>query len=206
MKGCSTILSILFCLLYFSAQGNAQDQKRSVHAQAGVALPQAENIRSGFVTGFGLSLPLGRGLALTFDFSYWKSTTENQPGKLMEGKLEITPFLISLEYFPLKRMGINPYFMVGGGFVFSSFKIGQYISIPEVTIRQKIASGPGALLGVGAAVSIVKNLFLFGEAKYLYRQAKGKTIITDMNRGTLTEEFSVDLGSFILHSGIKYYF
>jgi len=206
MKHCSKILIMLFLIFNLSFPVIAQVQKLSVHAHTGVAHPQEKNIPAGLETGFGFSLPLAKSLSLSFDFSYWNSTTEKQAGKLMAGKLEMAPFLLTLEYFSFKENWVNPYLLCGAGFIFSSFKVGQYISIPEVTFRQKIENGPAVLFGVGTTIRIVKNLFLFGEGKYLYRQAAGKTIITDMNLGTLTEEFSVNLSSFIFHLGARYFF
>jgi hypothetical protein len=199
---------ILGTILFFflSLQGLAQGQRSSFHANVGIAFPKEENIKSGFESGFGFSLPLSKKMSLAFDFGYWKSTVHEKLGKLFNGKLSINPFLFSLHYALAAEKFVVPYIFLGSSLIFTTFKIGKYISIPEITINQKVENGIGVHLGSGANVKLTMNLALFGEISYLYRKAKGKTIITDMNFGVSTKEFSINLGSLQVGLGMKYFF
>lgn len=206
MKKKRQILIIVFCLILLRTQSSSQDLRSSFHAKVGGSFPKEGNIQAGFESGFGFSLSLGRKLSLSFDFVYWKSDVKERGGKLHNGTLSITPFLLSLQYSLTGEGFLSPYIFLGSGFVFSSFEIGGYISIPEIRINQKVKNGPAFYLGTGANMRLTRNLSFFGEISYLSRKAGAETIITDMNFGVSTKEFSIDLSSFLFGLGLKYFF
>jgi len=178
----------------------------SFQVSPGAAFPKEKNIHSSFESEFGFSIPLGRTLFLSFDFGYWKSNVEEKEGSLMNGELSVTPFFFSLGYKLRENKKINPYIFLGANLVFTRFEIGKYITIPEVTINQKVMNGPGLHLGGGTDFSLTDQLTLFAEGIYFFRKAKAETTITDMNFGISNEEFSISLDSLILQIGIKYFF
>jgi len=181
-------------------------QKLSFHANPGAASPQENNIHSAFESGFGFSLSLMKRIFLDLNFGHWRSSVEEREGSLMNGELSVTPFFFSLQFKLMEGKRINPYLFIGANLVFTKFEIGEYIKIPEVTINQKVKNGLGLHFGGGADFSLTDQLALFAEGIYLARKAKAETIITDMNFGFSTEEFTINLDSLIFQMGIKYFF
>ena len=194
------------CLCLLGIHSFSSAQRMSFQVSPGVAFPKEKSINSSFESEFGFSLPLGRTLFFSFDFGYWKSNVEEKEGSLMNGKLSVTPFFFSLGYKLRENTKINPYIFLGANLVFTRFEIGKYITIPEVTINQKVMNGPGLHIGGGTDFSLTDQLTLFAEGIYFFRKAKTETTITDMNFGVSTEDFSISLDSFILQIGIKYFF
>ena len=171
-----------------------------------MAFPNEKNIKSGFESGFGFSLPLMRKIFLGLNFGHWKSSVHKEVGKLYEGKLSVTPFFFSLQFKPMEKNTINPYVLFGVSIVFARFEIGEYISIPEVTISQKIRNGLGLHIEGGSDLHLTENLAFFAAMNYLFWKTKAETTISDMNFGLSTEEFSIRLDSLILKVGMKYFF
>lgn len=205
MKGVKKLLLIVIYLLFLGVYGQVFGQKSSVHVYAGMVIPGEESIKSGFHTAFGFSYPLAERIIFSFDFTYWKSNVEEDEGKLFNGTLSVTPFTVSLQYTLIKESDITPYVFFGTGFVFTNFKMEDYISIPEVTITQEINNGLSFHFGTGVNLKVTDSLALFTEILYLYRKAKGETTISDMNFGVNSEEFSLNLSSFLFQIGIKYF-
>jgi opacity protein-like surface antigen len=200
------LIPILFLsLILFVSQNFSLAQKTGFHVNPGAAFPQENNIKSGFESGFGMSFPLMKRVVLSLDFSYWKSTVEEEAGKLFNGKLSVTPFFLSFQFNLMEKGRIIPYVFLGPNLVFSTFEIGEYYSIPELTINQEIHNGVGFHVGGGGDILLTDNWALFGSLTYLFRKTNGETRYTDMNLGVRTEEFSVSLNSFILKVGIKYF-
>lgn len=204
MKDKITIFAIVIFML-LSIQSFVWSEMFSFHANGGLSLPKEKNINSGFETGFGFAFPINKKISISFNFGFWKSGVEAGAGKLMKGKLTVTPFLASIHYCLFEKKIFIPYFFVGAGYVFNSFKIGEYITIPEVKITQKIEAGPAFQAGLGSQILISRKLALFAEAFYLYRQAEGTTTISDMNFGLSSEKFTLNMSSFFIGLGIKYY-
>jgi hypothetical protein len=200
------IINILFLfLILFVIQNISFAQIMSFHVNPGVSFPKEKNIKAGFESGFGISLPLMRRVVLSLDFSYWKSNVDEEAGRLFNGKLSVTPFFFSFQFNLMEKGKINPYVFLGPNLVFSRFEIGEYYAIPELTINQEISNGLGFHLGGGSDIHLTDNWFLFASLTYLFRNAKGETRYSDINLGVRTEEFSVSLDSLILKVGIKYF-
>lgn len=206
MKARKGAFILLMALLLLGGRGLVFGERFIVHANGGVSFPKEDNVKSGLESGFGFSFTLDRRMLLSFDFGYWKSDVEEEPGKLHKGKLSVTPFLVSLQVSLFEKKAFNPYIFAGAGYVFYDFKIKDIITIPEVTITQKIENGLSLHAGLGALVQILDRLDLFGEALYLYRKGDGQTTISDMNKGTTYEDFSLDMSAFLFRLGIKYRF
>lgn len=200
------ICFLFFCLSFFGFPWSSPAQNANFHANPGVAVPKYKNIRSAFESGFGFSLPLGKRIFLSINFSHWKSKVKEKEASLLNGELSITPFFLSLQFKLRERSQINPYVFLGANLVVTKFEIGEYITIPEVSLNQKVRNGPGLHLGTGSEFSFNENLALFAEGIYLVRKAEAETTINDMNFGVSTEEFSVSLDSLIFQIGIKYFF
>jgi len=175
-----------------------------VHGFIGVNIPSDRNIASGLWSSIGFSIPVDRAFFLAFDFGYWTSDITGSADSLLDGTLYVNPFLVSVQYVLFPDSILTPYISLGGGFVFSSFKIGNILTIPEIHISQKIENGPGGKLSAGLELDVRKNLSIVGEVSYLLRRTKGMSTIQDMNFGSSTDEFSVNLSSLILHLGLRY--
>lgn len=197
---------LFFCFSFLVFPESSPAQKANFHANPGVAIPKEKNILSAFESGFGFSLPLTKRIFLSVNFGHWKSRVKEKEGSLMNGELSITPFFLSLQFKLRERSQINPYVFIGANLVVTKFEIGEYITIPEVTLNQKIGNGPGLHFGMGTDFSLTENLALFAEVIYLVRKAEAETTFTDMNFGVTTEQFSISLDSIVFQIGIKYFF
>lgn len=199
------VISLIIGLFLLGFLNSILAQKVSFHVNAGRALPQEENIGAGFETGFGFSLSANEKISLSFDFSYWKSEVSEQHSHLYKGKLTITPFLFSIQYSLFEQETFVPYIFAGTGFIFSSMDIDSMVTIPEISISQKIENGICFLCGAGGRIHISDNLDLLAEGVYLYRTSSGETTISDLNLGVTKEQFSVDMSAIVLRVGIKYF-
>jgi hypothetical protein len=197
-------VAILAVQLFFSPL-LAQNHRGGVQVNGGLSWFFKKNIDSAFETGFGFSLPLVRKTALVLNFEYWKSNVHEEIDGLYNGTLSMAPFQASLYYHILESRGIIPYVFAGAGIIFSHFKIGEMITIPEVSINQKINNGISFHAGTGSLLILNDHLALYGEVCFLYRKTEVTTTITDMNTGILTEKFPLNLNSLALRFGIKYY-
>jgi opacity protein-like surface antigen len=184
---------------------HAQRQSLSFHAHMGMASPAKKNIHSSLASGFGIAYPFTDTLAVVLDFEFWRSSVDVDPDDFYNGEISMTPFLVSMQNSLTSGGRIHPYVLIGTGYVFSSFKIGDVITIPEVTISQKVKSGMCFQAGAGTMFKITKSVALTVEGFFLFRKATGTTTINDLNFGLSTSDFSVDLSTLMLHIGIKYF-
>ncbi|MGB8952353.1 MAG: hypothetical protein WCC06_06785, partial [Candidatus Aminicenantales bacterium] len=178
----------------------------SIHVNGGVVCPRANNLDSGIQSGFGFNFPIDQKFFLSLEFDYWKNAAHEEREKLYNGKLTLTPIWTSLHYDFWRGKNITSYFFIGVGYVFASFKIGEYISIPEVQMNQKVKSGWGYRLGSGVRLKLSRDFCVYGELSYWLRNAEAQTVISDMNLGISTHEFSVHLDAVWIQLGILYYF
>lgn len=203
MRVFPVFLGVCLLLAAVPVYGRNSPQGLTVSIHTGAFLPANDGLNPAFLTGFGLSYPLYKNFSANFDFTLCKNSVEEKPGSLLNGNLTVTHFLFSLDFSFLKGEKWTPYLFGGSGFVFADFEIGSYISIPEVTIRQRVDSGLCFFTGGGLRARLWRNFRLFAEVKYLYRKAPGKTIITDMNFGTKEEPISVNLSGLCIMGGIR---
>jgi hypothetical protein len=199
------ILSVVLALCLMEAPAFAQSQRLSVLAQVGGAFHEENNLRPGVETGFGASYPLGTRFSVSLENLYWKCTSKEFRTKLYDGTLTLSPVLLSLQYNFHRNKFFFPYAFMGGGYMFTRFKIGKYISIPEIRIDQRVDGGPAFYFGLGARIAFSKSWSFVAEAAYLMRNATGETIISDMNRGVSKEKFWVNLHVVFLKFGLRFY-
>jgi outer membrane protein W len=206
MKSKKAVFILTLTLLLLGAENLVWAERFSVHANGGFFFPREGNMKSGWESGFGFAYILNKKVAAFFDFGFWKSEVEEEPGELFNGKLSVTPFLFSLQYYFFEKRDFIPYIFAGIGYIFYDFKLKDIFTIPEITITQKIENGLGFQAGLGAQVKILDRLSIFGEALYLYRKAEGTTTTSDLNFGTTKEEFSLDTSTSLIRLGIRYFF
>jgi hypothetical protein len=60
------------------------------------------------------------------------------------------------------------------------------------------------LIGGGLEFRARKNINLAAEVSYLFRHAAGQTIVSDMNFGITTQEFSLNLNSLLFKVVLRY--
>jgi hypothetical protein len=180
--------------------------ERSLRIQGfiGISRPSDKNFESSFWSSFGFLIPIHQNLSLSLDFGHWNSVVSGRSDALLDGTLYVNPFFVTAQYLFLPEGPFTPYVFLGGGYVFSSFKLGHLITIPEITITQKVESGMGAKAGLGGELDLTRNISIVGEVSYFYRMAQARTTIQDMNFGTSVEDFDVDLSSFIFYIGFRY--
>ncbi|MFQ6108783.1 MAG: outer membrane protein [Candidatus Aminicenantales bacterium] len=178
----------------------------AVHANGGLSLPRENNVKSGLGTGFGFSFSLHKKLSISFDFDFSKSEVVGREGELLDGHVSANPFLATLQYAVLEKNRLTPYLFMGMGYVFYNFRLEDIITIPEVTISQKIENDLAFQAGLGVRLQIGEQWDLFGEAFYLHCKTQGRTTTTDLNFGTKTEEFPLDMSTSAIRLGIRYRF
>jgi hypothetical protein len=177
----------------------------SIEVLTGVGVPTEDYFDAHIVSGFGLTIPLKKRLSLSLDLGFWKSGVEEVPTKFFDGHLKAFPLLASLQFSLSRQKSINPHVFLGGGYIFCSFTMQDIITIPEITIDQNIKNGPFFQVGLGIDVAISQAFGVFTEVIYFHRKTTGITTITDLNFGTSTKEFPVNLKAWIFQIGIKYF-
>lgn len=201
-----TPIIILVCMLSASdsaaaAQTNA---KLSLDIQTGARFPTEDYLKTHVVLGFGIAFPLKQRLYISLDLGYWNGPVEDNPDKFYDGRFKSFPFLVSLQYFFVRQKRVNPYVLLGAGYVINSFDMKDIITIPEITIEQSIKNRPCFQVGIGIDAPLSRSFGLFTEAAYFYNRSTGITKISDLNFGTSIEEYPVKLQSWTFQIGIRY--
>jgi outer membrane protein W len=203
-----SLMAVSFCLVLIFLHPclvfNQEGKVIRVQGFMGASSPMEKNIGAGLWSSIGFSIPVMLKLFLSLDFGHWTSEVNGSAGELLEGTVYVNPFIVSAAYFLMPDRAITPYVFIGGGFVFSRFRLGDIITIPEISLSQKIESGPGGKIGLGMVMDLTENVSLVGEASYLFRVAQAKTTVQDLNFGLSVEDFTVNLNTFILHLGFRY--
>jgi hypothetical protein len=203
MRLSRTLALLLLAVLWVHAPSSAARPRLVVIAHGGYAFQEENNLRGKFESGFGFAYPLGRGFVLAVEFSHWTALSKESYGKLFNGTIAISPIIFAFQFEFLRNRYFFPYAMIGGAFVFSRFRIGSYISIPEVQIAQHIDDGFSPYLGLGARIALSNTVSFFSEAAYLPRTASAQTIYRDMNRGVSSLAIVANLRTVLLKFGLK---
>jgi len=198
--------ALIFAIGLLIGTAFGQSRRPSVFAQGGGAFHEENNLRPGVETGFGFSYPLGKRFSLSLEYLRWQSESKEFRTKLYNGNLILSPVLLSLQFYFHRNTFFFPYGFLGGGYLFSRFKIGRYISIPEVKIDQHVDGGPAFYLGLGARIAFSETWSFLSEVDYLIRNASGETIISDMNKGVTREKIWVNIHVVFLKFGVRFYF
>lgn len=178
----------------------------SFQAKLGFVSPSENYIHSSLAGGLGIVLPVKGNISFSLDLGFWKSSVDVKPNKFYEGKMTLIPFLASFRYSLLPDKTINPYAYIGTGYVITRFKMEDIITLPEITIDQKIKNGFCVYAGAGADIRISESLGMTAEGFYFHRKTTGTTTISDLNFGMSSENFLVRLHAFIFQIGVKYFF
>ncbi|MFC2166983.1 outer membrane protein [Acidobacteriota bacterium] len=195
---------VCFFLLIQDSLGQAETSLR-IHGSVGLSQMSEKSFGSGFWSGFGFSIPINRDVHMSFNFGAWKSQVNSNADGLQDGSLTVNPFFASLYYFlKLGNQSIAPYVFVGGGYIFSSFRMDDVVTIPEISFSQKIENSPGGQIGAGIKIEVSKRISLTSDVSYFYSKTSGTTILQDLNFGTSTDEFSLRLNAIIFQLGIKF--
>lgn len=199
-------LAFFLLFLFFVTQNVDAKEETNVriHGNLGLSSPRDKNLDSGVWSGFGFSIPMKKNIYLSFDFGAWKSQTSAEPGGLLEGSLSVSPFFVFLQYFLTSDRTINPFVFVGGGYIFTSFRMEDIVTIPEITLFQKVDSSPGSQVGFGIQSKISKLIYFAADVSYLYSKTSVTATIQDLNFGLSTEDFPLILSTLIFKLGIKF--
>jgi len=201
-------LLILFLSLLFSwGLLQAQVMRLGVHASLGYAWPHQDVLDKGLNSSLGIDLNLSRGWCLIFDFSYGRYQVESRPRGLQKGTIVLTPFWARVQHRFLPDRNISPYLFMGSGYVFSRFLMEELLTIPEISVSQKVENGWGFTGGAGLELKLKReNISIFTEAIYISRKNGGITTINDLNFGLREEKFKVDLSSWQIRVGFRYFY
>lgn len=176
-------------------------------AHTGFGFPEENNLRGGFETGFGFVLPLAPRLSLAAEFLEWKDTAKQSNGKLYNGTLTLTPILASLHYEFYTNEYFTAYALAGAAYIVTRFRIGSYVSVPEVKIEQRVDSDLALFGGMGVNLALATNLVFFCEMSYLRRSLPATTVTYDLNLGGDSEtRFTANLRHIFMKFGAKLYF
>ena len=197
---CGLVLFFLYPGTVFSEEG------RVIRIQGfiGASSPTEQNIGAGLWSSIGFSIPVEQKLFLSLDFGHWTSEVSGSAETLLDGTVYVNPFIVSAAYFLMHDRAISPYVFLGGGVVFSKFRLGDIITIPEISLSQKIESGPGGKIGIGVEMDLTGSISIVSEVSYLFRVAQAKTTVQDMNFGLSVEDFTINLSAFALYLGFRY--
>ena len=142
---------------------------------------------------------------MSFNYGAWKSQARLQPDELQNGTLTVNPFFSSLYYFVrLGDRAVTPYLFIGGGYVFSSFKSENVVTIPEITFSQNVNNSPGGQVGAGIKIEVSKRMSLMGDISFFMSKTSGTTIIHDLNNGTTMDEFTLKQNAIIFQLGVQF--
>lgn len=198
------VLGIIF--LYIASAGLVWGERFSVQACGGVILPDEGSIDPAIAFGFGLNYSLSQKLWISCGLGYWESNVGEEPGKLYKGRLTATPFLVSIHYSMLKKRNFVPYVFVGFGYILYDLWLEDIITIPEITVMQKVDNDPAYFGGIGGQAQFWNRISLFVETSYFYSKPEVKTIVIDMNFGVFKEESSLDMNAINIRFGVRYQF
>jgi hypothetical protein len=207
MKRRSAMALSFGLVLIFLHPGSAFNQEGKVirvQGFIGASSPTEKNIGAGLWSSIGFSIPVVHKLFLSLDFGHWTSEVNGSAAELLDGTVYVNPFIVSAAYFLMPDRAITPYVFIGGGFVFSRFRLGDIITIPEISLSQKIENGLGGKIGLGMELDLTESISLVSEASFLFRIAQANTTVQDMNFGLSVEDFTVNLSAFVLHLGFRY--
>ncbi|MFC2156211.1 hypothetical protein ACFLT9_00100 [Acidobacteriota bacterium] len=184
-----------------------QSGRPGIHVFGGISSPTEEHLGSAVVSGFGVNFPINSQFSIGLDYLLWKSSVSSGVGTsgLLEGEVNLSPFLLSIDYLILPEARLSPYLMIGIGYVFSKFKIGNVFTIPEVTISQRLNNGIEFHGGGGLNIKLSESFGIFFDAIFMFRKAGGLTTYNDMNFGISRENFTELLNSMIIRIGFKYF-
>jgi hypothetical protein len=207
-------LSLILLILVGGLASAAPAPYSSVHAETRLALmvhtgfgfPEENNLRGGFETGFGFIVPLAPRLSLAAEFLEWKDTAKQSAGKLYNGTLTLAPILASVHYEFYANRYFAAYGLAGAAYLVTSFRIGSYVSAPEVRIEQNVDRGVALFGGLGANLALATNLNFFFEMSYLRRSLPATTITHDQNSGDSETGIMANLRHVFMKIGAKLYF
>jgi opacity protein-like surface antigen len=197
---------LLLCLL-LTVNGFAQGMRGGIlFAGASLYFPVEENIAIGYGSSLGSSFHLTRNVSILFRWDYGRYDVEREEGKLLNGKLFITPLSLSFKYSFIDNPSFSAYAFMGAGIIFSSFQIGERETPEDAdVIEQDIKNGIGLHVGLGSLFRLTDRLAIYAEGVYLRR----KTDVTTTSRtllGTSSVEFSQNLDSYNVIVGLRYFF
>jgi hypothetical protein len=203
MRDIRPLIAILAALILGAPAAPAFQTRPVILAHAGFGFPEENNLRGGLESGFGVVLPLVFRLALAVEYIAWKDTAKQSFGKLYNGTLTLAPLQASLQYQFYQNRYFTAYGLTGAAYIVSSFRIGPYVSVPEVKIEQRVDSGWAFFAGLGADLALSTNLGFYFEASYMRGSLPATTIYHDMNLGDSESRITSNLRHVFLKMGLK---
>ncbi len=206
MLRAKNIFLLVIAAVFFLPSLWAQRPRAGLHAGFSLVQPVQKNINRGWNSSLGVDFSLTRNLRIAFDFAYGRHQVDYDAAGLFGGTMTLTPFWASVQYFFLPEIKPSPYIFGGAGYIFSSFRIEDLIKLPEVEVSQNLENGWGVHAGLGLEMKVRGQFAFYLEGLYALRQTNCVTTLNDMNLGISKETFSVDLNSWQVRLGIRYFY
>jgi hypothetical protein len=187
-------LFILALTLAAFLDAAASRRTASVEAFAGGMFPFRGALGRAATTGFGVTWPLADNTRVGVHFIRSVLSSGGDPGGLLPGKLTLTPFLVFIRQD--LRLGGRwaVHLSGGGGFVFATLRE-DVVTIPEVTISQRLPNSPALHLAARVSFALAESLSVFIQGGAVHCRTTGTTTVRDMNFGVSGSEFKANLGS-----------
>jgi hypothetical protein len=206
MKWFRFSIAILAALILGASTAPAYETRPAILVHAGFGFPEENNLHGGWESGLGFVLPFAPRLAVAVEYLQWKDTSKQSFGKLYPGTLTLAPIQASLQYGFYENMYFRGYALAGAAYIVSRFRIGAYLSIPEVTIEQRVENGWAFFGGLGANLALSKTFDFYIEMSYMRRSLPAVTIVHDTNLGNSETSLTANLRHVFLKMGLKFYF
>jgi len=201
VKKSARVGALILCLILVSIPGFSQ--RSSFFFNLDFYSPVEANINTGYGSGLGATFMLTRNVVFSLEFKYGRYSVDKVEGGFLNGTLNMTPILGSLQYHFMPGASFSPYIFGGIGLVFSSFQPNERESGPEANItKQDVKDGLGFLGGLGGDIRVTERLKVYLEGYYLYRKTEVETSF--LTGGS--ETFKANLSHLGILIGIKYYF
>ena len=183
-----------------------------VGLRGGYALPSGEGYGGAFAFGFSLTYRATPNLAVELGGIRYQSQLEGSSQGLSRGKLAVFPVFLSLKgCYPLNDR-LAPYAIIGAGYFFNSFVLGDSVQTEWNTVGfdviEEVENSAGFQVGVGLDYFVMPNFSVNIDIRYLLSKTKGSWSFTDQIGGSTVSGNLDDLtlNTLVLEIGFKFFF
>ncbi|MEK7313081.1 MAG: OmpW family outer membrane protein [Deltaproteobacteria bacterium] len=214
------ILSLTICLAVFAVtEAKSADfdiaGRHGLGVGFGYITPKDSTVDTGVLPVVNYTYGISSNYSLELSLGKTNLDVKEEGYKL--GKITSIPLQLTAQYrIPAENQSL--YFGAGVGYYINKFNIGGDLgediawlkSIdPNVDMELDLDNSFGYHINIGTDIFLSKNLAINFDARYLWSKADGTLTFTDPNGtfgGSSKEKERVDLDSFIIAAGVKYFF
>ncbi len=175
--------------------------------------------------GVNLTYIIIPNLSVELDWNYFKADVEDGDADIEVGELTTMPLMLIGQFRILTEGRVIPYVGAGVAYLFNEFdNSGEYEEVVEEVVEElleeefgvpfdidadadiDVDDSWGFLLNAGVDFFLTDTLALNLDTKYLFSEASAEEEVEVEGVSIYDEIDDVDLSSFIIGAGIKYYF